>query len=209
MSTTSLSPDGWCREDTLLPQAGPLVCPASGFASEKHVGVSASSVVVSLWAHPWARASLLQRTAAAWPRPHPAPAGRHCGSVLPPSATGWGSAFLRPGLQVVSGSSCLKHFLPGSSAHPISLLLFATPCSPSLFDTALPRRWQSHTSPLRDTFGSLFCTCTMQVIRHCQESCVSPGPSRAFAQCLPSTRPRPRATACCVLKAKSTIAFLI
>lgn len=54
----------------------------------------------------------------------------------------------------------------------------------SLFDTALPRRWQSHASPPRDTSGSSFCTCTMQVIRHYQESCVSPRPSRAFASLL-------------------------
>lgn len=74
-------------EDTLLPQAGPLVCSASGFTSEKHVGISAPSAVVSLWAHPWAQASPLQGVAAAQPHPRLAPAGRHCGSVLPPSAT--------------------------------------------------------------------------------------------------------------------------
>lgn len=96
----------------------------------------------------------------------------------------WGAAFCRPAMQVVSGSSCLEHSpLAGPSAHPISLL-FATPCSLSLFDTALPRRWQSHASPPWDTSSSSFCTCTMQVIRHYQESCVSPRPSRAFASLL-------------------------
>lgn len=176
MGTTSLSPDSWERGGHTAALAGPLVCSASGFASEKH-GVSASSAVVPLWAHPWAQASLLQRAAAAHPRPRPVP-------VLPPSAAGWGAAFCRPAMQAVSGSSCLEHSpLAGPSAHPISLL-FATPCSLSLFDTALPRRWQSHASPPRDTSGSSFCTCTMQVIRHYQESCVSPRPSRAFASLL-------------------------
>lgn len=64
MGTTSLSPDSWERGGHTAALAGPLVCSASGFASEKH-GVSASSAVVPLWAHPWAQASLLQRAAAA------------------------------------------------------------------------------------------------------------------------------------------------
>lgn len=90
MGTTSLSPDSWERGGHTAALAGPLVCSASGFASEKH-GVSASSAVVPLWAHPWAQASLLQRAAAAHPRPRPVP-------VLPPSAAGWGAAFCRPAL---------------------------------------------------------------------------------------------------------------
>lgn len=59
MGTTSLSPDSWERGGHTAALAGPLVCSASGFASEKH-GVSASSAVVPLWAHPWAQASLRQ-----------------------------------------------------------------------------------------------------------------------------------------------------